>query len=194
MRTLGMYRDKGTERSEQSAERTLPHTVVETAPVCPSVFEVIFTRPNTLVRNYRAPLFKEREKYLRYQLALGRSRGALQNIAAELLHIVRVMQLTKLQPTSEREIREAVASYFPDEAPSEPGSPDGFYTVELKMQPPCSARSLLLRPCRLPLRRVLDGWYCAEQALLGKCARGALAGYIRQAIASACSVCDLRPG
>ena len=79
----------------------------ESEGACAAVFEDIFTKPSARFKQLHAPVLEERAEYLQHQASLGRSRGSLQNIAADLLHIVRLMQLTDLRPTTETEIREA---------------------------------------------------------------------------------------
>ena len=88
-------------------EPVRPPTVIDAGCVFPTLFEGTFFKPSARLRHPHAPLLKEREDYLRHQTRLGRSRGVLQNIAADLLQIVRVMRLTDLRPTSDTEIREA---------------------------------------------------------------------------------------
>jgi integrase/recombinase XerD len=102
-----MSRNNASALLNQSADATASSIRIEIKPACPMVLEKIFIKPSARFKQFQAPLLKEREEYLQHQSSLGRSRGTLQNIAVDLLHIVRVMQLTDLRPTTETEIREA---------------------------------------------------------------------------------------
>ncbi|MGC2163808.1 MAG: DUF3761 domain-containing protein [Silvibacterium sp.] len=81
------------------------------------MFESIFTRPSIRVRHQKAPLLIEREEYLRHLRNLGRNRGRLQNAATELLHVIRLMQLTTLRYVRDDEIKEAAVKWAMEEEP-----------------------------------------------------------------------------
>jgi site-specific recombinase XerD len=71
------------------------------------MINTIFVKQSIKTQHQRAPLLSEREEYLRFLLALGRSRDSLQNAATMLLHMIRLMEFTSLRNVNETEIREA---------------------------------------------------------------------------------------
>jgi integrase/recombinase XerD len=58
-------------------------------------------------RHHVAPLLKEREQLLSHLLHQGTSQHRVRSVAAYLIHIVRLMELTTLRRVDLKEIKEA---------------------------------------------------------------------------------------
>ena len=71
------------------------------------MIEGIVEEPLALTRHRTAPLLVEREQFLSHLLRQGTSHGRVRSIAAYLLHIVRLMELTSLRTVSLEEIKKA---------------------------------------------------------------------------------------
>jgi integrase/recombinase XerD len=72
------------------------------------VIESIFLEDPGARRRYRtAPLLKEREQFLSHLLRRGTSRYRVRSVAAYLIHIIRLMELTSLRNVELGEIKKA---------------------------------------------------------------------------------------
>ena len=71
------------------------------------MIEGILQEPLALTRHRTAPLLKERELFLSRLLRQGTSHHRVRSIAAYLIHIVRLMELTSLRGAGVEEIRKA---------------------------------------------------------------------------------------
>ena len=81
------------------------------------MIDALFVSQRVRMKHLAAPLLKEREEYLGHLLGLGFSSSTLQKVATLLLHIIRVMDLTKLRCVSEAEIKEAGLRWASEENP-----------------------------------------------------------------------------
>jgi integrase/recombinase XerD len=68
------------------------------------MIESVLEEPLALGRHRNAPLLREREQFLSHLLRQGTSRRSVRSIAAYLIHIVRLMELTSLQDVESHEI------------------------------------------------------------------------------------------
>src|ERR1700738_2067681 len=78
------------------------------------MIEGILEEPLALTRHRTAPLLREREQFLSHLLRQGTSRRRVRSIAAYLIQIVRLMELTSLRDVGSDEIGKAAecwASY-----------------------------------------------------------------------------------
>jgi integrase/recombinase XerD len=71
------------------------------------MMEGIFEEPLALTRHRTAPLLREREQFLSHLLRQGTSHHRVRSIAAYLIHIVRLMELTSLRSVDVEEIKKA---------------------------------------------------------------------------------------
>jgi len=71
------------------------------------MIEGILEEPLALTRHRTAPLLREREQFLSYLLRQGTSHHRVRSIAAYLIHIVRLMELTSLRSVKLEEIERA---------------------------------------------------------------------------------------
>jgi integrase/recombinase XerD len=67
----------------------------------------ILEQPGARRRHRAAPLLKEREQFLSHLLHQGSSQHRVRSVAAYLIHIVRLMELTTLRKVDLKEIKEA---------------------------------------------------------------------------------------
>jgi hypothetical protein len=67
----------------------------------------IFVLPRTRTRHEEAPLWPERQQYLLHLLRQGTNRRDVCSTAAILLHVVRLLDLSRMRPVNGSEIREA---------------------------------------------------------------------------------------
>ena len=71
------------------------------------MLEDLSEHPFFLNRHQQAPLLREREAFLSHLQQQGTSRKALQNLAGELLHVMRVLKLNEMREVSLEEIQRA---------------------------------------------------------------------------------------
>jgi integrase/recombinase XerD len=71
------------------------------------MIEGILEEPLALTRHRTAPLLKEREQFLSHLLRQGTSHPRVRSIAAYLIHIVRLLELTSLRNVEVEEIKKA---------------------------------------------------------------------------------------
>src|SRR5271166_1029648 len=69
------------------------------------MIESLFVRKHAIAKHLGGPLLKEREEYLKYLSTQDMHPMGLQNVAMDLLHIVRVMGITDLRKVDDLEIR-----------------------------------------------------------------------------------------
>jgi integrase/recombinase XerD len=79
------------------------------------MIDSIFVKQLAIAKHKEAPLLRERETYLQYLAARGRPHAQLQNRSMELLHIIRVMEMSELREVSEIEIRIAAERWAKEE-------------------------------------------------------------------------------
>jgi integrase/recombinase XerD len=72
---------------------------------------LISTRPRPIARHINAPLFAERDAYLRSLRSQGRGRGKLKDAANYAVHVVKELKLTKLRRFSVPELRSAAITW-----------------------------------------------------------------------------------
>jgi len=75
------------------------------------VFECIFRRKSAILHHLDAPLLKERDAYLQYQLQRGRRPKTLADTSELLLHVIRVMKIEEPRAVRMAEIRQASESW-----------------------------------------------------------------------------------
>ncbi len=80
------------------------------------MIESIFVFESTRSRQREAPLLKEREQYLSYMLDQGVSKQRVRTIAAMLLHVIRLMDLSCLRVVDMTEIQEGGQRWLTDTA------------------------------------------------------------------------------
>lgn len=73
----------------------------------PEMIESLFVRKHSIAKHLSGPLLKEREEYLQYLSTQEMHPMQLQDVAMDLLHIIRVMGITDLRMVEESEIRVA---------------------------------------------------------------------------------------
>jgi integrase/recombinase XerD len=71
------------------------------------MIEAFLEEPLALSRHRKAPLLTEREQFLSHLLGQGTSRRRVRSVAAYLIHIVRIMELTSLRGVEFEEIKKA---------------------------------------------------------------------------------------
>jgi hypothetical protein len=71
------------------------------------MIEGILEEPLALTRHRTAPLLGEREQFLSHLLRQGTSHRRVRSIAAYLIHIVRLLELTSLRSVGVEEIKKA---------------------------------------------------------------------------------------
>jgi integrase/recombinase XerD len=71
------------------------------------MIEGILEEPLALTRHRMAPLLGEREEFLSLLLRQGTSHHRVRSVAAYLIHIVRLMELTSLRSVELEEIKKA---------------------------------------------------------------------------------------
>ncbi len=81
------------------------------------MIEGIFEEPVALTRHRIAPLLLEREQFLSHLLRQGTSHLRVRSIAAYLIHIVRIMELTSLRGVESEEIKKAAESWAKYQGP-----------------------------------------------------------------------------
>jgi integrase/recombinase XerD len=81
------------------------------------VIESIFVRQCAIAKHKNGPLLKEREEYLQYLSARGRPPAQLQNVAMDLLHVIRVMDITSLRKVDKLELQMAGERWAREEEP-----------------------------------------------------------------------------
>jgi len=79
-----------------------------------AMIESIFVFESTRSRQREAPLLKEREQYLSYMLDQGVSKVRVRSIAAMLLHIIRLMELSNLRVVDMTEIQHGSQLWLTD--------------------------------------------------------------------------------
>lgn len=79
------------------------------------MIDSIFKRQYTRTLHKNAPFLNEREAYLEYLRASGRTKHQLQKIATIMLHIIRVLGLTELRPVDNLEIKSAALKWASEE-------------------------------------------------------------------------------
>jgi integrase/recombinase XerD len=75
------------------------------------MMDSILEQPGARSRHRTAPLLKEREQYLSHLLRQGTSRLRVRSVAAYLIQIVRIMELTSLRSVELDEIKKAAESW-----------------------------------------------------------------------------------
>lgn len=99
------------------------------------IFEQVYKTPRLIKKHRQAPLCLEREQYLRHLLEQGICRTRLQGVAAYMLHIIRVLDLSELRMVSLEEIENGASFWadyrgpFRDVRHHRHGSPKLFATV-----------------------------------------------------------------
>ena len=81
------------------------------------MIEGILEEPLALTRHRTAPLLGEREQFLSHLLRQGTSHRRVRSIAAYLIHIVRLMELTSLRSVEVEEIRKAGECWASNDLP-----------------------------------------------------------------------------
>ena len=76
------------------------------------MFEDLFVCTALIKRHQAAPLFEERVEYLRYLRKLGVPRHSLRNHAANLLRLVRLLELTEARPVHFAEVQTAAKEWW----------------------------------------------------------------------------------
>ncbi len=71
------------------------------------MIESILEEPLALTRHRAAPLLREREQFLAHLLRQGTSHRRVRSVAAYLIHIVRILELTNLRNVEVEEIKKA---------------------------------------------------------------------------------------
>jgi integrase/recombinase XerD len=71
------------------------------------MIEGILEEPLALTRHRTAPLLREREQFLAHLLREGTSHRRVRSIAAHLIHVVRILELTNLRSVEVEEIKKA---------------------------------------------------------------------------------------
>jgi integrase/recombinase XerD len=98
------------------AQPELPQ-VLHSGPVVDSVTGAVgsgaltLTRPRPIRRHVNAPLFAERDAYLRFLRSQCRSRGKLKDAANYTVHVVKALKLTELRRFSVPELRSAAITW-----------------------------------------------------------------------------------
>ena len=130
------------------------------------MIESLFIRKHSIAKHLGGPLLREREEYLRYLSTQEMHPMQLQNVAMDLLHIIRVMGLTDLRQVEEGEIRIAAKRW------AQEIKPQSYYRVGNKTSAirfTCAARrwfrylGVLTHPARptcrfdLALSQFIDG-------------------------------------
>jgi integrase/recombinase XerD len=72
-----------------------------------SIINHLFEAPHSVTKHLNAPLLKEREQYLTFLKANGRTKVRLQNVAGRLLHINRALCSDGLRPVALDDVRAA---------------------------------------------------------------------------------------
>jgi len=81
------------------------------------MIESLFFRKHAIARHLSGPMLKEREEFLQYLATQDMHPMQLQNVAMDLLHIIRVMRITQLRDVSEAEIRTAAELWAQETKP-----------------------------------------------------------------------------
>jgi len=81
------------------------------------MIESLFVRKHSIARHLSGPLLKEREEYLQYLSTQEMHPMQLQNVAMDLLHIIRVMGITDLRMVDDGEIRMAAERWAQEVKP-----------------------------------------------------------------------------
>ena len=81
------------------------------------MIESIFVRQRAIAMHKQAPLLQEREDYLRHLAAEEKGRTSLQAIAMVLIHIIRVMDFTRVRQVEIAEIRQAAQRWACEKIP-----------------------------------------------------------------------------
>ena len=68
------------------------------------MIDSVFLIESVREKHRRAPLFAERERYLRYLFEIGIRRERVRNVATMLLHVVRLLKLDSSRPVGMDEI------------------------------------------------------------------------------------------
>jgi hypothetical protein len=81
------------------------------------MIESLFVRKHAIAKHQSGPLLKEREEFLQYLATQDMHPVQLQNVAMDLLHIIRAMGITQLRDVGDAEVRTAAERWAQETKP-----------------------------------------------------------------------------